>query len=88
MSSVEAEYYAMVEAATRAMGVKSLTEELGVRAEITLFTDSSGAKSFSSRRGAGKVRHIEVKWLWLQEAVRAGRVTLAVGEGLGKDQSS
>ena len=39
LSSVEAEYYAMVEAATRAMGVKNLAEELGVQAEITLFTD-------------------------------------------------
>ena len=77
LSSVEAEYYAMVEAATRAMGVKSLAEELGVTCEIVLYTDSSGAKSFASRRGTGKVRHIEVKWLWLQKAVKQGKVTLA-----------
>ena len=39
-------------------------------------TDSSSAKSFASKRGLGKMRHIEVKDLWLQEAVCRGRIKL------------
>ena len=76
MSSCEAEYYAVVEGATRALGMQTAAKELGIGADdlvIQAATDSSGAKSFASRRGSGRVRHIETKWLWLQHAVATGR---------------
>ncbi len=45
--------------------------EMGLTiASIGLHTDSSSAKSFASRRGTGKIRHISVKELWLQEVVK------------------
>ena len=75
-SSCEAEYYALVEGATRALGLQSAAKELGVKVddvEVQMNTDSSAAKSFASRRGSGRVRHIETKWLWLQQAVAEGR---------------
>ncbi len=34
--------------------------------------DSSAAKSIASRRGCGKVRHLETRELWLQEKVARG----------------
>jgi len=37
--------------------------------EITLETDSSAAKSFAARRGLGKMRHMEARYLWLQGEV-------------------
>ena len=37
-------------------------------------TDSAAAKSFVSRRGLGKMRHLEVRDLWLQEEVLRGSV--------------
>ena len=43
---------------------------------LIVSTDSSSAKSFASKRGLGKMRHIEVKDLWLQEAVCRGRIKL------------
>ena len=43
---------------------------------LDLSTDSSAAKAFASRGGLGKIRHMEVKWLWLQGEVRSGRVVL------------
>ena len=94
LTSCEAEYYAMVEGvmevaaetlgavvegATRAIGIQTAAKELGVEANdvvIEVATDSSSAKSFASRRGSGRVRHIEVKWLWLQRAVADGKVRL------------
>ena len=76
LSSAEAEYYAMVDAATRGFGIKSLAAELGLKMNVVLHADSSGAKSMASRRGAGRVRHIETKWLWLQAAVANGLLKL------------
>ena len=76
LSSCEAEYYAVVDGASRALGVRAAAKELGVVVDdlvVSMATDSSGAKSFASRRGTGRIRHIEVKWLWLQQAVADGR---------------
>jgi hypothetical protein len=42
--------------------------------KIILGTDSSAAKSFVSRRGLGKMRHIEIRDLWLQKEVMKGLV--------------
>ena len=79
LSSAEAEYYSMVEGVLRAGGMKNVGREIGrdgVDLETTLATDSSAAKGFVSRRGGGRMRHMEVRWLWLQEEVRKGRVKM------------
>ena len=68
-----------VEGATRALGAQAVAKELGVDVGdiiVELGTDSSAAKSFASRRGLGRNRHVEVKWLWLQSAVARGRFKL------------
>ena len=76
LSSAEAEYYAMVEGATRAIGIKTMLEELGLKVNIVLATDSSAAKSLGSRRGTGRIRHLETRWLWLQLEVAKGNIKL------------
>ena len=48
--------------------------DLGVKRGIKLKTDASAAKGIATRRGLGKVRHIEVSQLWLQEKVQRGDV--------------
>ena len=73
-SSGEAEYYAMVRAAAEALGMQSIMRELGWEADIRIWVDSSAAKSMASRIGLGKVRHMEVKFLWLQEAVKNNKI--------------
>ena len=82
LSVAEAEYYAIIEGATRCLGLQTMLREMGVDVSIVVIsTDSASAKSFASKRGLGKMRHIEVKDLWLQEAVCRGRVKLAKIEG-------
>ena len=67
----------MVDGASRVLGLEEAAKELGiVGAGVELETDASAAKSYASRRGAGRIRHIEVKWLWLQKAVADGRFRL------------
>ena len=75
LSSAEAELYGMIEAVTRAKGLRSLAYELGFREisnVIKLGTDSSAAKSFVNRRGLGRMRHLEIRDLWLQKEVSDG----------------
>ena len=77
LSSAEAEFYALVEAVLRAKGLVTMAAELGflnLRTEVKAATDSSAAKSFVSRRGLSKMKHIEIRDLWLQEEVLKGLV--------------
>ena len=77
LSSDEAELYAMVEAVTRAKGLVTLAYEVGFRGlcnMVRLSTDSSAAKSFVSRRGLGRMRHLQIRDLWLQKEIREGRL--------------
>ena len=74
----------MVEGAQRGKWAVTVASELGLRLTgggLVLKTDSEAAKSFVSRRGLGRMRHIEVRELWLQEEVRKGLVTVAKVSG-------
>ena len=58
-----------------------MAEDLGWKAEVRLWTDSSAAKAIGNRRGLGKLRHVELKWLWVQDVVKEGRVKLKTVRG-------
>ena len=78
MSSEEAEYYGVVKGACEAIGVVSLLQDLtGRRSKVRVNTDSSAARGIAMRRGVGKVRHLEVRTLWLQDQVDRGLVQIA-----------
>ena len=49
---------------------------IGIEVEVSLGTDSVAAKGIASRSGLGKVRHLEVCQLWLQENVQEGKIRL------------
>ena len=68
----------MVEATTKAKGLKAMLEELGFRSpsQMVLMTDSSAARAFAARRGVGRMRHVETRLLWLQAEVQQQRVAL------------
>ena len=76
LSSAQAEFYAMIEAVTGAKGLIALARELGFEElpkVVHLGTDSSAAESFVGRTRPGKMRHIEIRALWLQKEVKKGR---------------
>ena len=75
-SSGEAEYYAMVRAAAEALSLQSIMRDLGWESTIRVWVGSAAVKSIASRIGLGKMRHMEVKFLCLQEAVKAKRIFL------------
>ena len=76
LSSGEAEYYALVGGAAEALGLKSLAADLGWQMDVRLWSDAKAARGMASRRGLGRTRHIDVRLLWLQQAVKAKRLVI------------
>ena len=73
----------MVKGASVALGIKSMLKDLGVDVRIRLRTDASAAQGIAKRRGLGKIRHIEVAQLWLQEKVNNGDIEVMKVKGEG-----
>lgn len=76
LSSGEVGYIILVRAASEGLAVQSLARDLGWSYPGVLHTDSSAVKGVASRSGAGRIRHIECRVLWVQEAVKLGRLRL------------
>ena len=53
-----------------------MMKDLGVEVTVRVNTDASAARGICMRRGLGKVRHIEVNQLWLQEKIYIGEIVL------------
>ena len=66
----------MGEGTARSLGVQSLMRDMGLKYDVVISLDSSAAKSMAGRQGIGRVRHMETKWLWVQQAVRDGRIKI------------
>ena len=48
-----------------------------VKKMIRMSTDASAAEGMASRKGLGKLRHIEVNQLWLQDKVGDGEIMIS-----------
>ena len=75
LSSGEAELNAALKMGCEILGVRQFCSELGYDYAIDINGDSSAVKGILNRKGCGKVKHIEVKQLWLQERVRNGEIS-------------
>ena len=64
-----------------ALGLRSLLKDWGVTRDIVMHTDASAAIGIAMRRGVGKVRHIEVHQLWLQDRIGRGDIRVIRVEG-------
>ena len=74
LSTGEAELYALNKCGASALGLQSLLMDLGIGLDVRLHTDATTGKAIVTRRGLGKVRHIAVNELWLQEQVASKKV--------------
>ena len=68
MSSCEAELVALFTAGQEVKFLQTMMSELGIPVEIKIKTDSSSALAVRGRRGLGKLKHIALRLLWLQNA--------------------
>ena len=69
LSTGESEYYALVKGGSTGLGIQSLFADYGIKAAVTIESDSNAAKGTVNRVGLGKARHIQTRYLWLQERV-------------------
>ena len=74
LSSGESEYYAIVKASQVGIGLQSLLADWGLTVGVEVLSDSSAARGHVQRRGLGKMRHIEIRDMWLQKEVCEGKV--------------
>ena len=76
LSSCEAELNGICKASAEGLGAKNLSVELGVPEDLILRTDASAAVGVIQRQGAGKVKHLQVKQLWVQELERSKEIAI------------
>ena len=69
LSSGEAEWHSAVRAGSALVGLVNMAKDLGRTLDPTLRVDASAAIGIASRRGVGKVRHLDVRTLWLQRLI-------------------
>ena len=58
------------------MGLQNVGRDLNTELSIHLYIDSSPAMGMVARKGIGRVRHIEVGELWIQDAVKLLKITV------------
>lgn len=66
----------LVKGACEGLGLQSLAADLGIPIKMQLHADSSAAIGICRRRGIGRVRHLAVGQLWVQEKLRDGAYSL------------
>ena len=71
----------MVKGATEGLGLRSLARDLGFEFGIELLADSAAAIGICRRTGIGRVRHLAVGQLWIQERLRSGAFRLFKVQG-------
>ena len=76
-STAEAELYAMARCAQQALGLASLARDFGVELSARVHSDASAAIGVALRAGlGGRMRHVKVQYMWIQEAVATKEIDL------------
>ena len=83
LSSGEAELVAAVKMSCELIGICQLASDWGIELNAKVWIDSSAALGVVGRKGNGKLRHVRVGMLWIQEKVEEGE--LEVRKVLGED---
>ena len=77
LSSGEAEYYAGASAASDSILLKEAIQFLtGKRCQVNLYLDSSAARGIITRQGVGRVKHLQIRTLFLQELHKQGTLSV------------
>ena len=80
-SSGEAELYACNLGASKGMGLQTVMKELGWNYELKIQVDANATIGKLHRRGLGKLRHVEVEELWLQQEISKKKISIQKVKG-------
>ena len=76
LSSVEAELRGISDGLAQALGIQSIAKDLGLSWSIKMFSDATAAIGIARRRGMGRIRHLDVTDLWVQEKFTSKAATI------------
>ena len=71
----EAELVAVIKMSTELIGITQLAYEWGMDWAGEVYVDSSAALGMVKRKGNGKMRHIRIGQLWIQEKSESGEIS-------------
>ena len=55
---------------------RSMLADFGMGADLVVRTDSSSGLAVGSRRGLGRLRHVQTRFMWVQQRVQEGDLRL------------
>ena len=67
----EAEYYGVAKAAAIGMQRQSMLKDWSIDMDLAIYTDPSSAIGTTSRRGVGQLKHVQSRYLWIQERLQS-----------------
>ena len=76
------ELYGLVKGSAAGLALQSLLVDRGLHLELDVLCDSSAAGGFSQRQGLGRMRHVQTRYLWVQERVKEGHLKAAPVRGI------
>ena len=74
LSSGEAELAAIVKATSEGLGMLAMMNEFGIKSEIIVKSDAVAAIGIVRRQGLGRIRHLAVADIWIQQKSKDGIV--------------
>ena len=77
LSSAEAELYALTTGVAEGMVTKHLLQKLGHEVILMNHVDSQSAKAWASKRGLGRLKHVMLKYMYVQDVVEKKLTNLA-----------
>ncbi len=69
-SSGESEWYGLVKGSAAGLGLQSMLRDWGILVSLDVLSGCSAARRFSSCQGLGRMRHVQTRYLWVQECKR------------------
>ena len=82
LSSGESELAALAKGAAEGLGIQSIFQNFGIAMKFELHSDATAAIGIASRQGLGRIRHVAVADLWVQQRLKAGDFTVHKVNGL------
>ena len=76
LSSGEAELQGICYGASQALGMQSILRDMGWDLPIEMYSDATAAIGIARRKGLGKIRHLDVSDLWIQDKIRTKTISL------------
>ena len=83
LSTAESELHGICKGVQMGLGFRSLCTDLNSTKPLRLHSDATAAIGIARRRGLGKLRHLDVEDLWIQEKIRNKEVDIC--KALGAD---